>query len=40
MERAEAKLLMEGKRREDAELQLEELRKQLDDIQRSLVNVN
>ena len=40
MERAEAKLLMENKRREDAELQLDELRKQLDDIQRSLVNVN
>merc|ERR1711871_874414 len=40
VERAEAKLLMEAKRREDVELQLDEMHKQLDDIQRSLVNVN
>lgn len=38
VERAEAKLLMESTRRRDTETQLEELRKQLDDVQRSLVN--
>eukprot|EP00658_Telonema_sp_P-2_P041889 TRINITY_DN3000_c0_g3_i2.p1 TRINITY_DN3000_c0_g3~~TRINITY_DN3000_c0_g3_i2.p1 ORF type:complete len:237 (+),score=73.57 TRINITY_DN3000_c0_g3_i2:61-771(+) len=38
VERAESKLLTEVELRKDAERQLQELRKQLDDIQRSLVN--